>query len=173
MGFGNKGPAAAKAKATGAGGARKSRWGGVPSSSPKEPIIEASKNPQRVKFLSCEVTFNDGTGHESFKTLVEIVESDVHEAGTVVLAGPFIINGKSKKVGEGRVKAMAVAGMGCDADEDFDALFPEGEPIDNALNGVEDADTSFIGREALVLVSRGGAREGGDYFREYEWSAVP
>ncbi len=166
MGFGNKGPAA-KAKPKG------SRWGGVPSSAPKEPIIAASTEPQRVRFLSSEVTFNDGSGHESFKTLAEIVDSDVHKSGDVVLVGPFIINGKSKKVGEGRVKAMAVAAMGCEADEDFDALFPEGEPIDNALNGVDDTESSYIGREALVMVSRGGATANGDYYREYEWSAVP
>lgn len=166
MGFGNK---AASAAAKAGGAAKKSRWGGVPSAQPKEPIISASKNPQRVRFLSSEITFNDGSGHESHKTLCEIVRSDVHAPGDVVLVGPFIINGKSKRVGEGRVKAMVVAAMGCDTDADFDALYPEGEPIDAALNG-EEGEGSYLGNEAEVIVSRGGATASGDYFREYEWA---
>jgi hypothetical protein len=165
MGFANKSTTSAAKN----GGAKKSRWGGIPSAQPKEPIIEASPNPQRVRFLSSEITFNEGSGHESHKTLAAIVSSDVHKPGDVVLIGPFIINGKSKRVGEGRVKAMAVAGMGLETDEQFDALYPDGEPIDLALNG-DEGESSYIGNEALVIVSRGGAREGGDYFREYEWA---
>jgi hypothetical protein len=154
-----------------AGAKKGSRWGGIPSAAPRVPIINASKEPQRVRILACEITFNQGSGHESFKCDAEIVSSDVHDAGDRVLVGPFIVNGKSKAVGEGRVKALAVAAMGCEADEDFDALFPAGEPIDNALNGVE-GDESFLGHEVDVVVSRGSATESGDYFREYEWSAV-
>jgi hypothetical protein len=164
MGFGNKAGAAAKA-----GGKPKSRWVGIPSAQPKEPIISASDKPQRVRFLSCEITYNDGSGHESFKMLAEVVRSDVHKPGDVVLIGPFIVNGKSKRVGEGRVKALAVAGMGLETDEQFDALYPEGEPIDAALAG-DETDASFLGNEAEVIVSRGAATASGDYYREYEWA---
>ncbi len=167
--FKNRTPAAG-AKAP----ARKSRWGGIPSNEPREPIIKASANPQRVRVESCEVTFNDGSGHESFKAHATIVESDVHETGESVLIGPFIVNGKSKRVGEGRVQAMAVALMGCEDDDAFHGAYPEGEPIDNATNGVTNSDDtpSLNGREAYVIVSRGGATSTGDYFREFEWAAV-
>lgn len=157
-----------------AGGQKRSRWGGIPSNEPREPIIKASAEPQRVRVTSCEITYNEGSGHESFKAHAEILDSDVHEAGESVLIGPFIVNGKSKRVGEGRVQAMAVALMGCEDDASFHALYPEGEPIENALEGRDDSEDapSLVGREAWAFVSKGASKDGDDYFREYEWAPV-
>jgi len=132
-------------------------------------LLLASENPQRVKLVSAELTTNRGTGHESFKPTFEVIDSDVHKAGDIVQL-VIIVNGTSKDVGEGRVKAMSVGLMGCDTDADFDALFPKGEPIENALNGVEVGDATLLGREALVLVSKGGPTATGDYYRECEWA---
>ncbi len=164
-GFGNRAPAAG-----GNGAARGSRWGGIPSNEPKEPIIKASVNPQRVRLDSCEITYNDGNGNETFKSHFTVLESDVHEAGEKVVA-LYLLSGKSKKMGEGRVQAMSVALMGCDGDADFHAKFPTGAPIEAALNGATEGAT-LLGREAYTIVSKGGVRDDGDYYREFEWASA-
>jgi len=141
--------------------APQSRWVGIKSHQPREPLL--STGEYRVMLKSCEVTFNRKTGHETFKTHVEIVDA---AAGSTLPVGAevsvlAIVNGKSVDIGQGRVKAMFVGLTGAGDDPTFDAHDPAGATIDATLNG-----TGCVGRLVDVTV-RPGDKEG---FYEYEWS---
>lgn len=146
-----------------AGGPAKSRWAGIKSHKPRDPLL--TRGEYRVRFLGAEVTFNKKTGNETFQTTVEVVDTG---DGSTVASGTvckllMIINGKSSDIGQGRVKAMHVAGAGYGSEDEYDAIDPDGSLIDATLNGA-----GLVGRLADVRVADVPG-EGGRTFQEYEW----
>ncbi len=135
------------------GGASASRWGGIKSQQPQEPIL--GPGSYRVQFAGAEVTFNKGSGHETFKSHVTV--QDIADGSTNAVGSAAsvlnIINGKSQDIGQGRVKAMFVALAGLQTDEEFDALDARGASIEATLNGA-----GMVGRLVDVTVTDNGTR---------------
>lgn len=156
----------APAKPTTAAKPAAGRWGGIKSHQPKEPLLGIGE--YRVQLLGCEITFNRKSGNETFQTLVEVldaVEGSATPVGSKVKL-LMIVNGKSKDIGEGRVKSMFVAFTGYGTDEEYDAADPQGSFIDQTLNG-----GGCIDRVADVRVTESGrSADGTKVFYEYEWS---
>ena len=147
-------PVAAKRPlAVAAPAASASRWGGIKSQQPEEAVL--GPGSYRVQFTGAEVTFNKGSGHETFKSHVTVVDIAEGSATPVGASASIlnIINGKSTEIGKGRVKAMFVALAGFQTDEEFDAVDPAGSVIDATLNGA-----GMVGRLVDVTAVDNGVK---------------
>lgn len=143
--------------------AAKSRWGGIKSREARDPLLQ--RGTYLVELVGAEITFNRKSGNETFQTTVKVLHA---EPGSVSQADSqckilAIINGKSKDVGEGKVKAMSVAFAGYTSDDEYDAVDPEGAFIDETLNG-----RGFVGRTAIVEVTD-TTNDSGKVFQDYNW----
>lgn len=165
---------AAAAKAAPRKAPRKSRYAGVAAAAPRDPMLNVGK--YRLRVVSCEEGSNPGTGAESFKSHVEIVEIFGGGEGFLVGDVAFLcqsISGKGAQAGLGRVKAYVMAAAGFEEDA-FDEMDPDGEFIDACVGEANQfAGQTIDGRLVDVTVTRGRDRDDGDWYREYAWSIVP
>lgn len=167
-------PAAAAPAAPARKAGRKSRYADVKASAPRDPMLNVGK--YRLRVVSCEEGSNPGTGAESFKSHVEIVEifdgGEGHSVGDVCFLCQSI-SGKGAQAGLGRVKAYAMAAAGFEEAE-FDEMDPDGKFIDACVgDDNEFSDQTITGRLVDVQVMRGRDRDDGDWYREYAWGIVP
>lgn len=165
-----KRPAAAGAGAAkGAARVKKSKYAGVSAAAPRDPMPHAGT--YRFRIVGCEPGFNPGSGTESFKAKLEIVDLDEeaaqhHETGDTVVA-IFLTSGKGAQAGLARVKSFVMAASGYEDEDEFNDFDPDGEFIDACESG-----DHLPGRLVDAQVTRGKDREGGDYYREYSWGVV-
>jgi len=155
----NKGASAAKPAP-----AKKSKWAGVKSSKPRDPVIHAGT--YRLQIERGEV----GRTGEWFKVHFTIAAQadgqSMHADGdNVVLLFRTIDD-----AGQSRCKAFFVAAAGYDDDAGYDAADPDGAMIDAFFDRGE--DSALIGRFVDVRVSKGREKDDGDYYRECVWSPV-
>lgn len=148
-----------------------SRWAGIPSAMPKTPMLNIG-HEYDVELVSFEETRNPGTGTESFKVTLKVVEGDDphFKAGSQAVC-IYMKHGKSLEMGMSKLKATAVAFAGCATDEEYDERDPSGALIDNTFNNVGD---NLIGEKAHVVVTQGSAIKGkpGEFYQEYDWSPI-
>lgn len=141
-----------------------SRWKGVQSSKPRDPIIHAGT--YRLRVLSGE----PGRTGEYFKVHFRIEQQaegqTMHADGddTIVLFRTV------DDAGISRCKGFFVAAAGYEDDASYDAVDPDGALMDQFFDRGEDSGLS--GRLVDVRVRRGKDKEDGDYYREFEWSPV-
>jgi len=132
----------------------------------------------RFRVVGCAEGNNPGTGNDSFKVSLEVVDSDGTDAfksgdeGVAV----FIISGKGAQAGLSRVKSfvMAAAGYAIDDEGDYDEFDPEGDFIDSCT-GAQNSFSEMGGVDGRLVdcrVTRGGPTPDGDYYREYSWEPV-
>ncbi len=160
------------------GPARVSRWAGVTSAEPRDPMPRVGV--YRFRVLSCEQGFNPGKGTESFKCHLQVVgamdgseDPAGHECVIVEL-----LSGKAMQSGMARTKAFIVAASGYEDDASYDAFSSDGGHIDAVLGAANGySSQTIVGRLVDCRVSRGKpvnpADPGGDYYRTYEWCPVP
>jgi hypothetical protein len=154
-----------------------SRYAGIKASAPRDPMPVVGT--YRFKWLSCEEGFNPGKGSSSFKVHLEVVSIDAggedHVAGQTVF---FVqgISGKGQDAGLGRVKAAVMATAGFEDEDEFDAFAgEEGEFLEAVTGEANEYSTDgqpLIGRLVDCQVTRGNARDDGDYYREFAWAVV-
>ncbi len=156
------------------GGKRRSRYAGIEASAPRDPMPTAGD--YRFRVTECVEGHNPGTGTDSFKVKLEVVESDGSDAnseGENVLA-LFLVSGKGGQAGLSRVKSFVMAAAGYDDEEAFNEFDPEGEFIDSCTGAQNEfSDMGGVaGRLVDCRVTRGNATPTGDYYREYSWAPV-
>ncbi len=157
----NKGaPAKTAAPAKGKG----SRWKGVQSSKPRDPIIHAGTYRLRV------VSGEPGRTGEYFK--VHFVIEQQADGQTMHADGDstIVLFRLVDDAGKARCKAFFVAAAGHHDDASYDAIDPDGALMDQFFDRGE--DSSLGGRLVDVRVRRGNDKEDGDYYREFEWAPV-
>ena len=127
-----------------------SRYAGIKASAPRDPMPVVGT--YRFKWVSCEEGFNPGKGSSSFKVHLEIVSIDAggedHQVGQTVF---FVQDEFDAFAGEEGEFLEAVTG---EANE----YSTDGQPL--------------IGRLVDCQVTRGNARDDGDYYREFAWAVV-
>lgn len=155
---------------------RKSKYAGISAAVPRDPMPVVGQ--YRFRTLECNEGFNPGTGTESFKTQLEIVEifkgGDGHEVGDTVCV-IHLISGKAGPSGLARVKAQVMASAGFEDEESYDEYDPDGEYIDAQTGADNDMSDKpgIVGRLVDCDVTRGNpVGDTGDYYREYAWAPV-
>ncbi len=184
--FGNKAAAPGKfgakpgaAKAPPPPAKKKSRYAGIPSAAPRDPMPHVGE--YRLRVIGNTAGHNEGTGTDSYKSSLEIVGLDEKAAENHAEGDQVIVvqltSGKAAKAGLPRVKAYVMAAAGYETDEEYDAFDPEGEFIDSTegqANQYSAADLTIVGRLVDCKVTRGkNTPDGDDYYREFHWSVVP
>lgn len=167
----------ASAPVAGGRAAPKSRWAGVQSAEPRLPMV--GEGVYRLRVASCEQGFNPGTGTESFKANLEVVDAadgSANAPGDNVMVIE-LLSGKAMQSGMARTKAFIVAASGYDGDAEYDAFSPDGGHIDAVLGIANSyASQTIVGRLVDCRVSRGkpvkADAPNGDYYRIYEWAPV-
>jgi len=111
--------------------------------------------------------------------ILEIIDGgDTHRVGEVVR---FRVNtsGSGANYGVNDVKSYVMAASGIDDEESYDAFDPEGFFIDlvggNVHPGNEEyrkRGDSIIGQQVRAKVSKGADRQDGDWYRNWQFSAV-
>jgi hypothetical protein len=162
--FGNKTVAGNGAKPA-APAKRASKWAGVKSSKPRDPIPHAGL--YRFKLLRAE----PGRTGEWFKIHLEIVDQaagqTMHANGDHVA----VLFRTVDDAGQSRCKAFFVAAAGYDDDASYDAVDADGAMIDAFFERGD--DSQLAGRLVDCRVARGkDMPDGSDYYREYEFSPV-
>ncbi len=159
-----------------------SRWAGIQSAQPRDPMLGVGDYVVRV--LSNAIGVNPATREESFKGHIEVVwaadgsHSQVGERAAVINK----LTGKSAQFGMERSKGYIVAAAGYATDAEYDAFDPQGHFIDSVLgasNEYSAAGLTITGRLVRVRVSRGNdvidktsGQPTGDFYREYSWTVV-
>lgn len=157
---------------------RKGRWEGIEirEKRPDMPHVGC----YRFRVVALTEGFNEGTGTESVKAQLEIVEifdgGAQHEVGEHVTMIQ-LVSGKGGPAGMARTKDFVITAAGFESCEEYDEYDPKGKFIDACL-GIDNefsADAeAFVGRLVDSQVTRGrDTGKGEDYFREYEWAVVP
>jgi hypothetical protein len=141
-----------------------SRWAGVKSSKPRDPVIHAGV--YRLEIVNGE----PGRTGEYFKVHFKIADQGEGQSMHAVGDSVIVLFRTVDDAGQSRCKAFFVAASGCEDDEAYDAHDPDGAKIDAFFDRGEDSD--LAGRLVDVNVRRGKEREDGDYYREFEWSPV-
>lgn len=159
-----------------------SRWAGIQSAQPRDPLPNAGA--YRFRLAGMVYGFNPGTQTESSKVTLEVVGSDGPEANkpgeTVTVVN--LLTGKAGLQGMPRTKAIVMAFAGCESDAEYNAFDPDGAFID-ACHGRQNHRTAeaarMIGRLADSRVMRGNdvkdehGNQTGDYYRNCQWFVVP
>jgi len=173
---------------------RRSRYSGVQAAQERPPMLDPGQ--YRVRVLGCVEGHNPGSGNDSFKAtlkVVDVIDGTSREGDENVMIQ--VTSGSGATSGLSRVKrfVMSAAGYGLTleerdslsaaerketvrgAEEAFDAynveLGGDGMFID-ACVGLADGD-NIDDRLVDVIVTRGKERDDGDFYREFEWFVVP
>lgn len=145
--------------------ARKSKWAGVKSSKPRDPIPH--KGDYRFRLVRGE----PGRTGEWFKVILSIEDQaegqTKHDLGDEVA----ILFRTIDDAGQSRCKAFFVAVAGFEDDAAYDEFDPDGAKIDAFFERGEDSE--LAGRLVDCSVRRGkDTPDGSDYYREFEWAPV-
>lgn len=156
---------------------RRSRYAGISSNNGRDGMPEVGSYLFRV--LSTAPGHNPGKGTDSYKIALEVVdcEGSPHKPGdhkSVI----FLTSGKAGPSGLSRVKAFVVAATGCESDDAYNELDPEGYGIEATEGNANDYAALFesgnpvAGRLVECEVTRGNDDGKGSYYREYQWTPV-
>lgn len=151
--------------------AKKSPWAGVKSAAPRSPMLNAG-HEYDLEILSYEETRNPGTGTESYKVTVKVIDSDdpkIKVGGEAVVI--FMKHGKALEAAQSKLKALSVAAAGFASDEEYDAADPEGDYISNTFLGTGE---NLLGQKVHAAVTQGKAiaNKPGEYYQEIAWSPL-
>lgn len=159
-----------------------SRWAGIQSAQPRDPLLNAGA--YRLRLVSLVYGFNPGSNTESSKATFEVIASEGAEANTPGEQGAVInlLSGKAGMQGMPRTKALVMAIAGASTDAEYNAFDPDGAFIDAAhgrANHRSAEAAALIGRLVDCRVTRGNAvkdEQGNptaDYYRNHHWFVVP
>lgn len=173
--FARKAPAVGASKPAAASAKKPSRWAKVPSEQGKDPYIQPGDYV--VELTNASLGYNEGKDRETAKLAITVLQAEegaLQKEGDACFVG-FMITGKGKKIGMGRTKAAVVAFSGCEDDDAYDEVDPEGELITSVLDGSGALD----GRRAYLCVTKGNAiinaetnQPTGEYYGNYSWSPL-
>ena len=182
-----------KPAATGARPAakKKSRYAGAQASRPRDPMPYEGVYVFRI--VSNEEGYNQGSGTDSHKKTLQIVELDeaaakYHAIGDSVLVVD-LVSGKAGPSGIGRVKAYMMAAAGFDDEAEYNDFDPDGEFIDSASSAGGPIEGRFVACKVTrgnLVFSRVENEDGSiskipvidprtgeqDYYRQCLWSTV-
>lgn len=161
---------------------KKSRYAGVTAAGARDPMPHAGEYIFRV--LDAQEGSNPGTGTDSFKATLEVVESssENHDVGDTV-AFIQLISGKGGPAGLSRTKAFIMAATGIEDEEAYDSLDPDGlfiEACTGASNAFSEAFAELTGGNPIVgrlvrckvLRGRPTAKDPSDYYRDFAWGLL-
>lgn len=150
----------------------KNPWAGVKSAAPRTPMLNIG-HEYALEILSYEETRNPGTGTESYKVTVKVVDSDddkIKNGSEAVVI--FMKHGKALEAAMSKLKALSVAAAGFTSDEEYDAADPEGNYITNTFLGTGE---NLIGQQVHAQVIQGSPIKDkpGEYYQEFVWAPAP
>jgi hypothetical protein len=155
--FGNK----SAAKPVGNGAARKSKWAGVKSSQPKDPVLHAGT--YRLEILDPEPGRTGQWFKPHFRIVAQADGQVIHADGDEVL----VLLNTTTDAGRESIKNFLVAGSGYEDDEQYAAADPDDSDLVAYVGGLRGRFVDVRVKRGKDFVNKNGEQ---DYYRECDWA---